>query len=341
MAKAGILKNLQSRTGTKDNSAVSLTVKDIPIGEIQIKDNIRKEYTDLDVLQASIREYGLLQPITVYEEGDGYVVKTGHRRFMAYEKLYKEDPDKFNKIRCIKTDAGNIAVIQLVENIQRVDLSQIDLFNALTALKNEGMTMKQIAAVLGKSEGHIKNLFMGINEIAKDDELKNLVSHRAVTLKEIAETKGIMDRPKRLDLLKKRGKREITQSEMIMRGRATKKGAKPPFAVRDCPTTPSEASTDGTIESKSADIDTPVIQPAPDGAENSSTQDVLDRHSSAVYDRRETQDPNRIQVSVERQLGQASIFVSLIKDDNDQVLSILEEDLRAYFSRQEKYELIK
>jgi len=161
MAKAGILKNLQSRNGTKDNNAVSHIVKDIPIGDIHIKENIRKEYTGLEELQASIREHGLILPITVYEEGDGYVVKTGHRRFKAIQALYKTDPDKFNSIRCFITNADNIVVFQLIENVQRVDLSQIDLFNALTALKNEGMTMKQIAAVLGKSEGHIKNLFMG------------------------------------------------------------------------------------------------------------------------------------------------------------------------------------
>ena len=98
MAKTAILKNLQSRTGTQDNRAVSHTVKDIPIGHIHIKENIRRNYddTELEALATSIRMYGLLQPITVYPVEDGYVVKTGHRRFLAYEKLYKEDPDKFN-----------------------------------------------------------------------------------------------------------------------------------------------------------------------------------------------------------------------------------------------------
>jgi ParB family transcriptional regulator, chromosome partitioning protein len=147
MAKAGILKNLQSRTGTKDNSAVSLTVKDIPIGEIQIKENIRSNYDDaeLEELQASIREYGLIQPITVYAAEDGYAVKIGHRRLMAYKMLYKEEPERYHSIRCIISDNQNTVFIQLIENIQRVDLSQIDLCNAYTALKDKGMTMKEIA----------------------------------------------------------------------------------------------------------------------------------------------------------------------------------------------------
>ena len=39
MAKMEILKSVLSRTGTQDNRAVALTVKDIPIGEIHIKEN--------------------------------------------------------------------------------------------------------------------------------------------------------------------------------------------------------------------------------------------------------------------------------------------------------------
>jgi ParB family chromosome partitioning protein len=332
MAKAGILKDVKSRTGTKDNNAVSHTVKDIPIGDIHIKENIRKEYTGLEELQASIREHGLILPITVYEEGDGYVVKTGHRRFKATQALFKTDPDKFNRIRCFITNADNIVVFQLIENIQRVDLSQIDLCNALTALKNERMTNKQIAEILGKSEGHIKNLFMGINEIAKDEELKNLVSHCAVTLKEVAETRSISNRQKRLDLLKKRGKREITQSEMIMRGRSTKKGnpaAELSDAVSDCPATQLQVSTGGMVE---AQVD--VLDPL--AIEEMVPLDTAD----AVYDSRKTPETGKIQISVERQPGQASILVSLIKGDNKHSLSVLEKDLRAYFGQLERYRLV-
>jgi ParB family chromosome partitioning protein len=89
MAKLGVLKNIQSHSGTQDSRSISLTVKDIPIGDIHIKDNIRSEYIGIDELAESIQQTGLLQPITVYAEDGAYIVKAGHRRFMAYRKLYQ------------------------------------------------------------------------------------------------------------------------------------------------------------------------------------------------------------------------------------------------------------
>jgi ParB family chromosome partitioning protein len=131
MAKFGNIKgNLAESTGTKDGSAVLVTVKDISLDDIRIKENIRKEYTGIDELAESIRQHGLLQPITVYPDEDDYVVKTGHRGFQAYQLLYQTEPEQFCRIRCIISNAENIAVIQLVENVQREDLSQLELFNA-------------------------------------------------------------------------------------------------------------------------------------------------------------------------------------------------------------------
>jgi ParB family chromosome partitioning protein len=135
MAKLNMLKSVETRTGTHDSRAVSLTVKDIPVGDIQVKMNVRQDYTAIDELTESIRQYGLLQPITVYYVKDGYAVKTGHRRLMAYKKLYQENPEKYHSIRCILSDARNAELIQLVENVQRVDLSQSDLFQALKKLR--------------------------------------------------------------------------------------------------------------------------------------------------------------------------------------------------------------
>jgi len=214
MAKMRMLKNIQSRTGTQDNRSVALTVKDIPIGDIQIKENIRKDYTGLEDLMESIRRYGLLQPITVYAIEDGYAVKTGHRRFMAYKRLYTEEPEKYNSIRCIISDSQNTALIQLVENVQRVDLSQHDLYKALNQLREQGMTLRQIGEVIGKSESFIKNLFVGVNELNRDKELESLIGNAGVTIKDIAETKPIKDKEQRLEVLEERKSRKINRAEM-------------------------------------------------------------------------------------------------------------------------------
>jgi ParB family chromosome partitioning protein len=210
--KLGELRGGKSRTGTMDSRAVTLMVKDIPIGDIQTKENVRKEYTGIDELAASIRQYGLLQPITVYPEGEGYIVKTGHRRLKAIQALYQKEADRFHSIRCIVSDADNTAIIQLVENIQRVDLSTLDLYHALSTLRNQNLTNQQIAAVMGKSEGHIKNLFVAINELNTTDWLSDyLKSHVNMTFQDVIDTKGLADKPIRLDLLEQRTIGEISQ----------------------------------------------------------------------------------------------------------------------------------
>ena len=214
MAKLGMLKNVQPDTGTQDSRSVTLTVKDIPIGDIRIKENVRVEYTEIDELAESIRRYGLLQPITVYMEENGCTVKTGHRRFLAYQKLYQTEPERFHSIRCIISDAQNIVLVQLIENVQRVDLSQIDLLNTLNGLKAQGMTLKRIAEVMGKTEGYIKNLFVGVNEINKDNDLHNMISHAGVTISDIAETKSVSNEKERMKLLDERRTGKINRAKM-------------------------------------------------------------------------------------------------------------------------------
>jgi ParB family chromosome partitioning protein len=236
MAKLEMLKSVQARTGTQDSRAVALTVKDIPVGDIQIKMNVRQDYTAINELTESIRQYGLLQPITVYYVKDGYVVKAGHRRFLAYKKLCQEDPERFHSIRCILSDSRNTELIQLVENVQRVDLSQSDLFQALKKLREQGMTLKQIADVMGKAEGYVKNLFIGVNEINRDGDLENMISHAGVTILDIAETNAVKDKGKRLALLEERKNGKVNRAEM----REKVKELAEPKPKKETPNVPSE-----------------------------------------------------------------------------------------------------
>jgi ParB family chromosome partitioning protein len=50
MAKLGILKNVREQAGTNDSRSVTLTVRDIPIGDIAVKENVRGEYTTVNNL---------------------------------------------------------------------------------------------------------------------------------------------------------------------------------------------------------------------------------------------------------------------------------------------------
>lgn len=223
MPKLDLLSQVKTRTGTQDSGAVSLTVKDIPIGEISIKGNVRQEYNGIEDLKDSIKTHGLLQPITVYRNGEGYAVKTGHRRYIACKDLYTEHPERFNSIRCILSDAENITAIQIIENVQREGLTAIDLYNGLKELKGQGLTNKQIGQAIGKGTAYIDKIFTAINDIEKHPELHETIrTYAGVSMDDIQETKAIKDKGKRLGLLKDKGKGTITRQSLRDKVKAMK-----------------------------------------------------------------------------------------------------------------------
>lgn len=213
MAKLELLKQVQERTGTQDAGAVN--IRDIPIGEIQVKANVREsDNVDIDDLKASIKQAGLLQPITVYKDGDGYICIIGHRRLRAYRELYKDDKDRFHSIRAIITDDKNITIRQIIENVQRADLKPIELYHALKELKGQGLNYKQIAGVIGKAEGYVKNLFSGIKELEADPENMKLLKSDAASLSDFKDVKPVKDKAEKKKILKAKAEGKITRGQL-------------------------------------------------------------------------------------------------------------------------------
>lgn len=222
MPKLDLLSQVKTRTGTQDSGAISLTVKDIPIGEISIKGNVRQEYTGIEDLKDSIKTHGLLQPITVYRDGEGYAVKTGHRRYIACKDLYAEHPERFHSIRCIISDAENITAIQIIENVQREGLTTIDLYTGLKELKGQGLTLKQIADVIGKTEQYVKDIFTGINIIDSDNDYKNLLGSAGTTIQHFKETQGIKDKESKIKAIKERASGKVKRADLREKVKAMK-----------------------------------------------------------------------------------------------------------------------
>ena len=169
-------------------------VSEVSINKIMEKENVRKDYKGLEELAKSIEEKGLLQPITLKKlenEKDKYEIVFGHRRYRAMSLLFKNHGEKYSKIQAIVLGDENmsedeIKEVQLVENIQREDLSQYELKEALEVLKKQGLSHKEIAGKLGKSEGYVKNIFQAIKQIKDNSEIEELLkSHTGVTLKDI------------------------------------------------------------------------------------------------------------------------------------------------------------
>lgn len=211
MAKLNILEQIEKRTGTAD---IKLEIKKIPISQIETKQNIRNENINIEELKNSIKATGLLQPITIYKDNEKYICIIGHRRLLAYKELYKENQDRFHSIPAIITDDKNIITRQIIENLQRVDLTAYELYQALKQLKKQRLKYKQIADIIGKSEGYIKNLFSAIKEIDTDYKNIELLKSDIISLSDFKTVKPIKDKKQKQELLNKKAENKITQKEL-------------------------------------------------------------------------------------------------------------------------------
>lgn len=106
-------------------------------------------------LAESIDEHGLLQPIVVRPiEENMYEIIAGERRFRALQSLHKSQADVI--IRHMNDE--ETAVVALIENIQRENLSVVEEAEAYKKLiEIGGTTQSELAKSLGKSQSFIAN----------------------------------------------------------------------------------------------------------------------------------------------------------------------------------------
>ena len=128
------------------------TIHHLPLATIQPDpDNVRAKLNGIDELAASIKATGQLVPIVVTQTDSGYRLVAGHRRFAAVQLL------KLETIAAIVRDFGaNARTVQLVENMQREDLSAIDVADAIAELVAGGASLDAVADNVGKSQNWVR-----------------------------------------------------------------------------------------------------------------------------------------------------------------------------------------
>ena len=131
--------------------------EEISISEVRPNPYQPRKHFDpesLGELSESIKSHGLLQPIVVKEDLDGYVLIAGERRLRA-SKLAK-----FKTIKAIIVTVSDNQMREhaLVENIQRDELNVIDLANAYQELiEIHELTHDQLSQTVHKSRAQITN----------------------------------------------------------------------------------------------------------------------------------------------------------------------------------------
>ncbi|MCC5909535.1 MAG: ParB/RepB/Spo0J family partition protein [Clostridiaceae bacterium] len=133
-------------------------VKDIPINKIypnphQPRKDFKKEA--IESLAQSIKNHGLIQPIIVTEQQDGYMIIAGERRWRASKSI------EVKEVSCIVRQHSEQQLIEiaLIENIQREDLNVIEEGEAYKYLIDRyKVTQDQLAEAMGKSRPYIANI---------------------------------------------------------------------------------------------------------------------------------------------------------------------------------------
>jgi ParB/RepB/Spo0J family partition protein len=145
----------------------SAEYKEVPlekliIGPYNLRGEKAEESPKLRLLKDSIWEEGLLHPLGVINNGDGtYTVVYGHRRFWAIDQYLKEVMPML-PVRIIpKEQADEVKAIRiaLAENAIRESLNPIALAKKLRALRDAGLTNKDIAEDVGfESAGSVTDV---------------------------------------------------------------------------------------------------------------------------------------------------------------------------------------
>lgn len=115
----------------------------------------RKEFNEMKLMElaSSIRQHGLLQPITVRAVRGGYEIVMGERRFRACQLLGFSHIDAF----ILPATGEQSACLALIENLQRENLHYLEEAEAYAELIRGGMTQDLLARRLGKSVSGVSN----------------------------------------------------------------------------------------------------------------------------------------------------------------------------------------
>ena len=151
-ALLGEMDEAYENEGSQRDSVLEISVKEIRPNPYQPRKSFDEEA--LGELAESIKNDGLLQPIVVTEDIDGYILIAGERRLRAHKLA------KLKEIRAIvlNSDDQKMRQFALIENIQREQLNSVELADAYQELlKLHELTHEELSVRIHKSRTHITN----------------------------------------------------------------------------------------------------------------------------------------------------------------------------------------
>lgn len=174
-----LIRDTQPQESKSPNSSQEDRISFIPVEKIQPNPyQPRQDFPQSTLVELidSIRENGLIQPITVRSVDDGYQIIAGERRLRASQALKLREIPAY----IIKVDTKEeLLEFAIIENVQREKLNPIDLAQSYQRLIEEcHLTQDQVAHKIGKERSTVTNILrlLKLEDYIKDSLKKDLIS---------------------------------------------------------------------------------------------------------------------------------------------------------------------
>ncbi len=164
----------------------------------------RMEEGALEELSASIRRHGVLQPVLVRRQGDGYELVAGERRMRAAARAgLREIP----ALVCTVDETESMK-IALLENIQRENLSALEEAEAYRSIMEAlGATHQELAEILGKSRSAVTNT---LRLLQLEEPVRELLEQGGLTMGHARALLAVEDPAARVRLARHAARKGLT-----------------------------------------------------------------------------------------------------------------------------------
>ena len=155
------------------------SVRSLPVASLRpnrLQPRTHFDETAIEELTESIRAQGIVQPLVVTPEGEGWTIIAGERRWRAARRAGLEEvPVVVREI----VDARELLELALVENLQRSDLNPLEEAEAYAALQEKfGLSQEEVAGRVGKARTTVTN---SLRLLRLPEEVRDLLREGKLT----------------------------------------------------------------------------------------------------------------------------------------------------------------
>lgn len=188
-------------------------LKTLPLHKIEPNPNQpRRDFDDeeLEALAESIRQHGIIQPLTVREMPNGYYqIIAGERRWRASRLAGLDEVP----VVIMEADDRKAMELALIENLQRQDLNPIEEAEGYERLmKQFGLTQEQVAKRVVKSRSAVAN---ALRLLALPTEVRTMVSEGEISGGHARAVLAVNEADKRVEAARQMVGLSVRQSEAL------------------------------------------------------------------------------------------------------------------------------